>query len=576
MSRRRRARAALAGAIGGRARRGGRRGAGRLRRVPVARASRRPRRRRNGAAATAGGQGPEAATPGCRPGGGPPRGLPHRPEPGRPGAGGPALRAPPLGGPGPAGGGPARARAQRALPRRRHHLPELDAEPPGHSRGGRRPPGRGGPRRPPAGAAAGAGARPGAAHHRAPPQRRGGHRRGGSRGGRTAPRTALGRRWRCSASPEPPAWRGGVLLVGGGWDVVVDAESGAVLRSRSLTREATGIIHQNYPGAPVGGADQAVSLDPWLSAGQPAERPEHPRVRGSTGQLRAWRPGPVRGRDPASTAGNWNHAPVRMTGSGQTCPVGGCTWDQGNGLFSWTVNRNQAATQLFWFVNRFHDHLRNAAGIGFGPSSGSFEGSDAVLAQVDDGVHDGRIVPELRAREQRRHDGVPRRLPGEARDLPLDLRLRRNRHQRRERRRRSLRRLPRVHARDVPAPGHRQRRRRSAERRAAGGHGRGLERLVRRGLPGGRRLPERHRRPGELRAGPYLGAADLRTQPFDCPVAPAGGPCPGPPARARAGTPTPISAASSASRRCTPTARSGRRRCGTSGARWWPSTRPTE
>ena len=33
--------------------------------------------------------------------------------------------------------------------------------------------------------------------------------------------------------------------------------------------------------------------------------------------------------------------------------------------------------------------------------------------------------------------------------------------------------------------------------------------------------------PGELRAGPYLGAADLRTQPFDCPVAPPGGPCPG-------------------------------------------------
>ena len=42
----------------------------------------------------------------------------------------------------------------------------------------------------------------------------------------------------------------------------MDAGNGAVLRSHSLTREATGIIHQNYPGAPVGGADQTVSLHP--------------------------------------------------------------------------------------------------------------------------------------------------------------------------------------------------------------------------------------------------------------------------------------------------------------------------
>ena len=215
-----------------------------------------------------------------------------------------------------------------------------------------------------------------------------------------------------------------MLLVGGGWDVVVDAESGAVLRSHSLTREATGIIHQNYPGAAVGGADQTVSLDPWLS---PGNRLNGPNTHVYADPQDNYEPGDaVQPADeiPPAAGGNWNHAPERMTGSGQTCPVGGCTWDQGNGLFSWTVNRSQAATQLFWFVNRFHDHLRDAAGHRVRPLLGRPRGERRGAGPGGRRVHDGRIVPELRAREQRRDDRVPRRLPGEARDLPLDLRLR--------------------------------------------------------------------------------------------------------------------------------------------------------
>ena len=34
------------------------------------------------------------------------------------------------------------------------------------------------------------------------------------------------------------------------------------------------------------------------------------------------------------------------------------------------MNRAQAGTQLFYYVNRFHDHLRDAAGIGFDDSLG--------------------------------------------------------------------------------------------------------------------------------------------------------------------------------------------------------------
>jgi len=71
-----------------------------------------------------------------------------------------------------------------------------------------------------------------------------------------------------------------------------------------------------------------------------------------------------------------------------------CSWrafDSG----SWQANREQNAVQAFWFVNRFHDHLRDAPGIGFDERSGNFQkvnhsgegvGGDPVVAQTDDGA----------------------------------------------------------------------------------------------------------------------------------------------------------------------------------------------
>ena len=75
-------------------------------------------------------------------------------------------------------------------------------------------------------------------------------------------------------------------------------------------------------------------------------------------------------------------------GSTPNLPALGCSWENGDPGFSWTVNRNQAGTQLFYFVNR-HDHLRDASGIGFDAASGNFEGADRVLARVDDGATTG-------------------------------------------------------------------------------------------------------------------------------------------------------------------------------------------
>ena len=147
-----------------------------------------------------------------------------------------------------------------------------------------------------------------------------------------------------------------------------------------------------------------------------------------------------------------------------------------------------------------------------------------------------------------------------------------------QRRRRGRHRLPRVHPRPVQPAGRRRPRSLHARRRPGRRDGRGLERLVRDGLP---RRPAacRSDRPdkADVRSSSYDGdGVDLdRTEPIDCKVGAARPGCAtaAPPATAAA-TPTPTTATSSAAPRCTATARSGRRRCGTcatSSARRSPS-----
>jgi hypothetical protein len=64
-----------------------------------------------------------------------------------------------------------------------------------------------------------------------------------------------------------------------------------------------------------------------------------------------------------------------------------CSWSSAT-AFSWRRNLRQDATQVYYYVSKFHDHLR-AAPIGFTPAAGNFEGGDAVQAQIDDGADTG-------------------------------------------------------------------------------------------------------------------------------------------------------------------------------------------
>jgi hypothetical protein len=82
-------------------------------------------------------------------------------------------------------------------------------------------------------------------------------------------------------------------------------------------------------------------------------------------------------------AGDWGYT-LASTG-GSNCSVATpCTWNSAS-AYSWTTNLAQNATQVFYYVNLFHDHLA-AAPIGFTAADGSFDGGDALLAEVDDGA----------------------------------------------------------------------------------------------------------------------------------------------------------------------------------------------
>ena len=80
-----------------------------------------------------------------------------------------------------------------------------------------------------------------------------------------------------------------------------------------------------------------------------------------------------------------------------------CSWNPDK-PFSWRVNRAQNTTQVFFFVNRWHDHLL-AKPIGFTEAAGNFEnvnssgkgkGRDAVETQSMDGANiDGGLRGEV-------------------------------------------------------------------------------------------------------------------------------------------------------------------------------------
>lgn len=75
-----------------------------------------------------------------------------------------------------------------------------------------------------------------------------------------------------------------------------------------------------------------------------------------------------------------------------------CTWNP-NKPFSWKTNREQNTTQVFYFVNQFHDYLKGQP-VGFTEAAGNFQarnrsgnglGRDAVQTQTLDGANTSSV-----------------------------------------------------------------------------------------------------------------------------------------------------------------------------------------
>jgi extracellular elastinolytic metalloproteinase len=178
-------------------------------------------------------------------------------------------------------------------------------------------------------------------------------------------------------------------------DAIVDAGTGQLERSFNRVRFEGQIRHfDRHPGAANGGVQRTEPIPGgWLSgagysqlAGPNAHAVLDPDdevwVVESPAPPYYVESGLDGAEDVAADAQNdWKEA---FTGS----------WDE-DVPDSWRVDEAQSATQLFWYVNRFHDHLASEP-IGFDADSGNFEGDDPIIAQALDGANgpNGEGVPD--------------------------------------------------------------------------------------------------------------------------------------------------------------------------------------
>jgi extracellular elastinolytic metalloproteinase len=174
-----------------------------------------------------------------------------------------------------------------------------------------------------------------------------------------------------------PAWQ--TITMKAGYLHVVDAQTGRVLFRQSLVqheKDPEALVWDNYPGAPAGGRQRAVSLRPWLSPGAT-------NLTGNSSHVFA-------DLNDDNVANPNEEVPLgKYPLKDFSAQVGGlcsaqykCTWDP-SVAYSWQANLKLDATQLLYFTSVYHDHLQ-AAPIGFTRAAGNFETRDGDPVQVND------------------------------------------------------------------------------------------------------------------------------------------------------------------------------------------------
>jgi extracellular elastinolytic metalloproteinase len=185
---------------------------------------------------------------------------------------------------------------------------------------------------------------------------------------------------------------------------VIDAQNGRVLYRRSIVNNANDIhalVWENYPNAPLGGTQQDFNLTTpgWLAAGSTTLTSNNSHTYTDINDNDVADP-----TEEVAPAANGSYSfpftvftspPNPATNNCSAAFV--CSWRSQfpQGSFSWQTNRSQNATQVFYFVNKFHDHLA-AAPIGFTEAAGNFQnvnssgqgkGGDAVNTEPLDGAN---------------------------------------------------------------------------------------------------------------------------------------------------------------------------------------------
>ena len=177
------------------------------------------------------------------------------------------------------------------------------------------------------------------------------------------------------------------------YSVVVDASSGRVLYRSSLVDNDTAVVWENSPGAIRGGTARQVTLpNSWLPQNSSVLQGPNAHVftdvnddnaASTTEEIRR------------SSKGHFDFTftPFASQIPGMPCATSyPCSWEP-NTRNSWRTNASQNATQVFYYVNKFHDHL-DAAPIGFTAAAGNFEGVDAVDTQPLDGANTDNGLPD--------------------------------------------------------------------------------------------------------------------------------------------------------------------------------------
>src|SRR3954451_17277693 len=191
------------------------------------------------------------------------------------------------------------------------------------------------------------------------------------------------------------------------YDGVVDATSGRLLWRANRIKDYTGNVFDYYLGAPQGGTlrTQDLTSPGWLPA--TATNLTGPNAHTWSDVNDDNLAQPTEEVTPQSGDFNFAFTPFTVNGAPRCLPTHICGWDPVGDRSSWQTHRKQSATEAFFLVNKFHDHLA-AAPIGFDAASGNFQDDDPLQNQSFDGANtDGLGGPDSNHSDNANMDTPP-------------------------------------------------------------------------------------------------------------------------------------------------------------------------